>query len=262
LQRNSAVGSVTQLSKIFCMAQTTRLSLIRQLALALPMVLATLAALTTPARSATSHPAPLSGSARPVIERFLLSQTAGLPGKVGISIDTPMSGALPPCEALEPFLPSGARLWGRVSVGVRCNGNQPWTRYVPAYIAVVGTYYVATSQINAGQALTPADAAVREGDLTRLPSSVIVDPAQLNGVIASNRIASGAPLRRELLRAVAVVQQGQTVKVVTQGTGFVISTEGKAMTNAAVGAIVQVKMQGGQLLSGIVRPDGMVERPN
>lgn len=240
------------------MKMPTHRSLLRYAAVALPMVLASMAVLTTPARSA----APLSGSARPAIEQFLLSQTAGLPGKVAISIDTPLSGALPPCEALEPFLPSGARLWGRVSVGVRCSANQPWTRYVPAYIAVVGPYYVAARPIDAGQALTPADAAVREGDLTTLPNSVIVDPAQLNGVITSNRIASGAPLRRELLRGVAIVQQGQSIKVVTQGVGFVISTEGKAMTNAAVGAIIQVKMQGGQLLSGIVRADGIVERPN
>lgn len=241
------------------MKMPTHRSLLGGIAVALPMVLATMTT-STPARSAT--PAPLSGSARPAIERFLLGQTAGLPGKVTISIDTPLSGALPPCEALEPFLPNGARLWGRVSVGVRCNASQPWTRYMPAYIAVVGTYYVAARTIDAGQALTPADAAMREGDLTTLPVSVIVDPAQLNGVIASNRIASGAPIRRELLRGVAVVQQGQNVKLVTQGAGFVISTEGKAMTNAAVGAIVQVKMQGGQLLSGIVRPDGTVERPN
>lgn len=244
------------------MLQTTRLSLIRRLALALPLVMATLMALTTPARGATSQPAPLSGSARPVIEHFLLSQTAGLPGKVGITIDMPMSGALPPCEALEPFLPSGARLWGRVSVGVRCNAKQPWTRYIPAYIAVVGTYYVAARQINMGQTLTLADTIAREGDLTTLPNGVIVDPAQLNGVTASNNIASGAPLRRELLRSVVLVQQGQAVKVVTQGAGFVVSAEGKAMSQAAAGAIIQVKMQGGQLLSGVVRPDGIVERAN
>lgn len=222
------------------------------------MVLAALVVLTTPARSAT--PQPLAGSARPVIEQFLLTQTAGLPGKVIIRIDTPTSGALPPCEALDPFLPSGTRLWGRLSVGVRCNANQPWTRYVPVYIAVVSTYYVAARPINAGQVLTLADSAVREGDLTTLPGSVIVDPAQLNGVIASNQIASGAPLRRELLRSITLVQQGQTVKVLTQGAGFIVSAEGKAMTHAAAGAIVQVKLQGGQLLSGVVRPDGMVER--
>ncbi|MFZ2394175.1 flagellar basal body P-ring formation chaperone FlgA, partial [Rhodoferax sp.] len=140
--------------------------------------------------------------------------------------------------------------------------DQPWTRYVPAYIAVMGSYYVAARPINAGQALMPDDIAVRQGDLTTLPASVIGDPAQLNGVIASNRIASGAPIRQELLRGITVVKRGQTVKVVTQGAGFLVSTIGKVMTSSAAGKMVQVKIQGGRLLSGIVRPDGTIERPN
>ncbi len=242
------------------MPQLLRLFRIGQLAPA--WLLLAVAALSPAADGATPAPTPLSGSARAVVERFLASQTAGLPGRVEISIDTPMSGTLPPCEALEPFLPAGTRLWGRLSVGLRCRASPPWTRYLPAYIAVIGSYYVAARPINAGQALSPADVVLRQGDLSSLPDSVIVDAAQLDGVTASNRIASDAPLRRELLRAVAVVQQGQTIKVLTQGSGFVVSSEGKAMTNAAVGATVQVKMRGGLLLSGIVRPDGTVERPN
>ena len=221
-----------------------------------------LAILSAFAGNARALPAPLSGSARPLIEKFLIAQTAGLPGKVSIRIDTPMSGALPSCEALQVFLPAGARLWGRLSVGVRCNDDQPWTRYLPAYVAVAGTYYVAARQINRGQALTPADAQAREGDLSTLPASVIVDPAQLLGVSAYNSIAVGAPLRRELLRAVTLVQQGQLVTVVSQGTGFVVSTEGKAMGDAGVGTLLQVRIQGGQLLSGVLRPDGVVERGN
>ena len=213
-----------------------------------------------PAHGARQLPAPLAGDARPVIEEFLASQTSGLPGKVVISIDTPLSGALPPCEALEPFLPGRARLWGRVSVGVRCLSGQPWTRYVPAYIAVTGSYHVAARIISAGQALTPADITLREGDLTTLPAGVVVDPAQLIGMTASNAIASGAPIRRELLRGAMLVQQGQNIKVISRGAGFMVSAEGKAMTDAALGAVVQVKMQGGQLLSGIVRPNGVVER--
>jgi flagella basal body P-ring formation protein FlgA len=242
------------------MKKPTRSASHRHIAVTLIMQLVTAAALTPSAHSAL--PAPLSGNAYPVIEKFLMNQTAGLPGKVSIAIDTPRSGALPPCETLEPFLPPGARLWGRISVGVRCNTSQPWTRYVPAYVKVVGTYYAAARHIEAGQALTPADAEAREGDLTTLPASVVLDPAQLSGVIASNRIASGSPIRRELLRGASIIRQGQNIKVVTQGAGFVVSTEGKAMTDAAVGALVQVKMQGGQLLSGIVRPDGVVERSN
>jgi flagellar basal body P-ring formation protein FlgA len=219
-----------------------------------------LAGVTMPAHGARQLPAPLSGDARPVIEQFLANQTSGLPGKVVISIDTPLSGALPPCETLEPFLPGRARLWGRISVGVRCMSGQPWTRYVPAYIAVTGSYHVAARAISAGQALAPADIALREGDLTTLPASVVIDPVQLIGMTASNAIASGAPIRRELLRGAMLVQQGQNIKVVSRGAGFVVSAEGKAMTDAALGAVVQVKMQGGQLLSGIVRPNGVVER--
>lgn len=226
------------------------------------VALVTFGGLPLHARSATSQPVPLSGNARPVIEQFLLRQTAGLPGKVGITIDTPISGSLPACESPEPFLPGGARLWGRISVGVRCHSDQPWTRYVPVHIAVRSVYYVALQPIPAGHVLTVADATAREGDLTSLPRSVIVDPSQFNGATALNQIASGAPLRRELLRDAVAVQRGQTIRVRTQGAGFVVSAEGKAMTSGAVGALIQVKMQGGTLISGIVGPDGMVERTN
>ena len=133
---------------------------------------------------------------------------------------------------------------------------------MPAYVAMAGNYYVAARPIAAGQALTAVDVAVREGDLATLPASVVVDPAHLSGVVASNRIASGAPIRRELLRGLVLVQQGQSIKLVTRGAGFVASAEGKAMTDAAAGALVQVKTQGGQLFSGVVQPDGSVERNN
>lgn len=221
---------------------------------------------TAESSAAGSRPVPLDGEARPVIERFLLSQTVGLPGKASITIDTPMTGALPACNAPEAFLPSGTRLWGHVSVGVRCDvgqvGTSAWTRYVPAYVAIIGNYYVATRPISAGEKLTPADIEVREGDLTTLPRSVITNLAQINGMIASNRIGSGAPLRAELLSGAIVVRYGQNVRLVAQGNGFVVSTEGKAVGNAAVGGAVQVRAQNGQQLSGIVRADGAVEVAN
>lgn len=232
------------------------------LALALPFLLAGMMAVALPAHATKQLPAPVEGSARIAIEQFLLQQSAGLPGKVGITIDLPQSGALPPCDALEPFLPSQARLWGRVSVGVRCTSGQPWTRYVQAYIAVTGSYHVAAQTISRGQALTSADIVLREGDLTTLPASVVADPSQLIGMTALNGIASGAPIRRDLLRSEMVVRQGQNIKVVSRGAGFAVSAEGKVMTDASLGAVVQVKMQGGQLISGVVRPDGIVERSN
>ncbi len=229
-------------------------TLLRLLASAASASLLSIAALANP------QPTTRSEEAHATIERFLLGQTADLPGTVVIRIDSVPLGLLPACETLEPFLPSGARLWGRASVGLRCTASQPWTRYVPVYIAVMGRYYVAARQIDFGEALTSADVAMREADLTNLPASVIVDAAQFEGMSAANRIALGTPIRKELLRGSILVQQGQNVKVISRGSGFVISTEGKALTNAALGAIIQVKTQGGQLIRGKVAASGIIER--
>jgi flagella basal body P-ring formation protein FlgA len=217
-----------------------------------------LSALLTPAHGAQL----LASNAEAEIQRLLTAQTAGLPGKVTITVDATRLSVLPPCQVPEAFLPTGARSSGRVSVGVRCTETPPWTRYIPAYVALTGNFYVAARPIAAGQAVTSADVAVRTGDLSALPASVVTDPALLVGRVALNRIAFDAPIRRELLRGVILVQQGQSIKLVMRGAGFVASAEGKALTDAAEGALVQVKTQGGQLLSGIVQSDGSVERHN
>ena len=230
------------------------------------------------AYAGTQKPAPFSGNAQPIIKAFLLSQAAGLSGKIVIAVDTPMSGALPPCDAPEPFLPSGAKVWGRVSVGIRCNGAAPvaatsintpipqaqqaqqaWTRYVPAYVAVITNYVVATRPINAGETLRAGDFSLHEGDLTTLPPNILTNVDQINGMVALNRIGLGAPVRPELLRGVVIIQSGQNVKVTAAGTGFVASTEGRAMTSAAIGSRLQVKTVGGQMVSGKVRADGSVD---
>lgn len=203
---------------------------------------------------ATSRPA----DARLAIETFLLHQAAGLDGKVTITVDSRMSAALPPCESIEPFLPQGVTAWGRLSVGVRCPGARPWTRFLAAQVAVEGRYLVAARAIAPGHSLTAEDFVLRSGDLTRLPKSVVTRPEQLVGMVAANGIAPGAPLRRDFLRGTMVIQQGQTVRLVAKGEGFVASTVGKAMTNAMAGGTLQVKTADGRLLSGAATQAGQV----
>ena len=197
-------------------------------------------------------------AAAAVIEKYLQVQTAGMPGKVTISIEGRGTAALPACEAPEAFLPPGAKPWGRVSVGVRCQAERPWTRFVQAHVAVEGSYFVAVRAIDAGRSLGAGDVAERTGDLTRLPRSIVTSAAELTGVVTANRVAPGAPLRKELLRGVTVIQQGQAVKVVAQGQGFVISTEAKAMTGAAAGAVVQARTLDGRLVSGVADEEGQI----
>lgn len=212
------------------------------------------------AEPAKDAPAQNAADVGTLISRYMQVQTAGLPGKVTVRLEGRGAEALPACEAApEVFLPPGAAPWGRVSVGVRCQAERPWMRYVQVHVAVEGSYFVAARAIDAGRPVGAGDVTERTGDLTRLPRSVITSMNDLNGVVAANRIASGAPLRKELVRGVTVIQQGQAVKVVAQGQGFTVSTEAKAMTGATVGAVVQAKTRDGRMVSGVADMEGQIQ---
>ncbi|ABB09966.1 flagellar basal body P-ring formation chaperone FlgA [Burkholderia lata] len=192
---------------------------------------------------------------------FLQQQVAGLPGKTTATVTTAFPRGLAACTTLEPFMPTGARLWGRTTVGVRCAGERPWTVYLQAKVTVQATYYVAARQIAPGEPLSAADLVARDGDLTVLPLAVITDPAQAIGATALARISAGLPLRQDMLKSAASVSAGQTVRVVAAGPGFTISAEGSALANAAPGQSVRVRMAAGQIVTAIVKDAGTVEIP-
>ena len=198
---------------------------------------------------------------RQTAERFLREQTTGLPGRVGLTVGDAVSDRMPACAGLEPFLPPGARLWGSTTVGVRCSGERPWTLYLQARVSINATYFVAARQINPGETIGPNDLSPRQGDLTLLPRTVATDAGQIIGTVAVNRITSGLPIRSDLLRNAIAVQQGQTVRVVSRGAGFEVSTEGQVLSRASAGDPVQVRTRAGLLVSGTVKTgkNGSVE---
>jgi flagella basal body P-ring formation protein FlgA len=149
----------------------------------------------------------------------------------------------------------------RMSVGVRCTAPRPWNVYVQATVSMPGQYYVAARPINAGETLQMADLAPRDGDLINLPPGAITDPQSVIGMTASYRIGMGQPIRATNLRSAGSVQRGQMVRITARGAGFVVSSEGQVMQNAAPGSTVEVKTASGQIVSGILQPQGNVEVP-
>ncbi|MFL9917721.1 flagellar basal body P-ring formation chaperone FlgA [Paraburkholderia fungorum] len=215
-------------------------------------------------RAAAAQPMPLTGqqdadAIRSSALTFLQQQAAGLPGKVEITVAPAFPRGLAACMTLEPFMPSGARLWGRTTVGVRCVGERPWTIYLQVRISLHATYYLAARAMAPGDVLTAADLVARDGDLTGLPQAIVTDPSQAVGSVSLVRVASGMPLRRDMLKSASAVSIGQTVRVVAAGVGFAISAEGSVMNNASPGQQVRVKTASGQIISGIVKDGSTVE---
>lgn len=197
------------------------------------------------------------------VEQFLQTQTVGLPGKVRINVgklDSRLNVAA--CNALEPFLPTGARIWGKSTVGVRCSAPVNWTVYIQADISVTGEYVVSAAPLAQGQLVSMSQLSMVTGDLTRLPNGIITDRNQAIGKTVAMSIPAGTPLRMDTLRVQAAVQQGQNVKIVANGNGFEVSAEGRALTTANAGQSVQIRIFDGRVISGIAKADGIVEVGN
>jgi flagella basal body P-ring formation protein FlgA len=221
----------------------------------LPFLVAALALLAAPARASTMDPAAL----RQAVEAFLQVQSAGLPGKVTVTVgNVDARMRLAPCPAPEAFLMPGSRAWGKTTVGVRC-AAPAWTVYIQATVSVLGNYIAAAAPVPPGQPILASQLATMQGDLTTLPASIATDKAQVIGRTSNIAISAGMPLRIDNLRSQPVVQNGQLVKLVSSGMGFRVSAEGKAVGNAADGQVVQVRTPGGQNVSGIARAGGLVE---
>jgi len=195
-------------------------------------------------------------------EDFLKRESTGHPGDVQIQV-TPIDRhlKLAHCPNLQITLPVGSRAWGKTSMAVSCMAPK-WTIYMQAKVSVIADYYVAALPLSQGHTVVAEDLMKVQGDLTKLPAGIFTDPAQAIGRTVNISLMSGAVLKQEMLRMPMAIQQGQTVTLKTVGHGFEVSTDAKALNNAAEGQAVQVKVVSGEVIAGIARSGGQVEVSN
>lgn len=183
---------------------------------------------------------------------------SGQAGDIHIEADPVDSSNLPPCPRLEGYTPPNTRSIGRIHVGVRCLEGASWSILVPVRIAVFAEYVTTRRALIAGRAIQAGDLARQNGDIGKLPAGAVLAPEQAIGKVLRNSVGAGQPLRSNQLLAPLVVRQGQNVRVVSQGPGFAVKADGKAINNAASGDLVRVRMPSGKTVSGIAQNDGSI----
>jgi flagella basal body P-ring formation protein FlgA len=197
---------------------------------------------------------------KPVIEQFLKTQAAGMPGTVSVKVGAidPRT-ALASCPAPEAFQQPGARPWGKTTVGVRCTAPSNWTLFVQAQVIVQAEYVAAALPLAQGQPIEQGQLVLVKGDIATMPNGIITDMGQALGRTPTVSLAAGTPLRLDTLKSKPVVQANQAVRLVLNGNGFSLSADGKAIGTAGDGQVVQVRTPSGTIVSGMARNGGMVE---
>ena len=160
---------------------------------------------------------------------------------------------LAPCARVEPYIPVGTRLWGKTRLGLRCmEGSVKWNVFLPVTIKAFGAAWVIKGDVVSGAALTEADVVEAEVDWAGENSPIVVNPAQWVGWTATRALTTGQPLRQVMLKPPQVFQAGAQVRVVAQGAGFQIASDGQALSAGVVGQPARVRMENGRVMSGVV----------
>lgn len=157
------------------------------------------------------------------------------------------------CGQVEPYLPPGVRLWGKTRVGLRCiDGIARWNVFLPVQVQAFGETWVMRSDVAAGQALALDDAVLSEVDWAQENASVLADPQMWVGQTATRVLRTGQPLRHGMVKPSQVFQAGSMVRIVAQGPGFSVTSDGQALSAGVVGEVARVRLDNGRILSGVV----------
>ncbi len=205
---------------------------------------------------AQSSPAELQDVARAWVTESVKASQANVAGSLRMdvvvgSLDPRLK--LAPCANMEPYLPAGSKLWGKTRVAVRCiDGMSRWNVSLPVTIGAWGKAWVVRSQLSVGAVVTQNDVVETEVNWAEEPSPVLRDPGMWLGYMATRSLTTGQTLRADMVRPAQVFQAGSQVKVVAQGSGFQIASDGQALTVGVVGQVARVRMDNGRVASGIV----------
>lgn len=192
------------------------------------------------------------------VHQFLYEQTQALGEEVLIDIRPP-SPHLPTCIQPEPFLPNANQApLGRVSVGVRCGEGSRQVRYLQAQIDVIGDYVVAAKDIERGTLITLSMLSERGGNLGDLSAQALTAEEDIVGKIAQRRIPSGSVFLAHYLQAPHLIERGQRVTVIAQGSSFRVSREAEALENGALGERVRVRFDSREIMTARVTDRGIL----
>ncbi len=144
------------------------------------------------------------------------------------------------CEALQLSAPP-QRLFGRVSIHVRCNAPQTWALYAQVQVDLELPVVVAQRMIPRGEALTASSLAVEMRPAAQVRSHAVSAMEDALGKATSRSLRSGQVLSANHLTLPDAVRKGERVAIESASGRVQINTWGIALENGKVGDQIRVQ---------------------
>ena len=201
---------------------------------------------------------------RRVAEQFALGQIdrSGLSDIQASAASMDSRLRLKECDvALEAFATGNGnnRNLTRTTVGVRCNGSNPWTLYVPVTIEAMKDALYTARPLLRGEMLDDSAVEVRRIPVSKLPPNSLGNADELGNMETVRPLKAGVPLTLNALKARQVVRQGQQVVIVADGNGIQVKMKGTAMKSGSYGDLIPVKnSNSGRIIEAAIENEGTV----
>ena len=163
---------------------------------------------------------------------------------------------LPACEAPAAFLPPGAKLGPRTTVGLRC-AAPAWSVYVPVTVESELPVLVLRQPAARGSALTAADVDTQTRRVPGFATQYLTNIESLAGRHLKADAPPGTALTADLLVGDILIKRGQRVTLVATTGGFEVRAQGEAVADASASGRVRV-----QNLSSLKVVEGQAESSN
>ncbi len=174
------------------------------------------------------------------------------------SLDTRLH--LPACAMpLQAFLPSGANLGSRATVGVRCTSGNGWTVYVPVNIESEVKVLRLKRALARDSSISALDVDIRSERVPGTGTAYLSDVTEVQDKRAKRDLPAGTILAPGMLQAKLLIRRGQQVTILATVSGIEVRNQGVALTDGSANARIQIRnMSSAKVIEGVVDQNGVV----
>ena len=199
---------------------------------------------------------------RQSVQAYVEAKIANGPGETSITIGTlDPRLRLPRCTAPLDVLhraPNAAT--SQIRLTVQCNGEKPWTLYVPVEVRRKLPVVVAANAIARGMPMSADVLRLEVREVTGGAQHYYLDPTDLAGTAARRMLQPGEVIDSNDISTLKLVKRGQKVALTTHAAGLEVRTTGVAMADGGKGDRIPVRNpRSKRVIYGRVSGDGEVE---
>lgn len=154
---------------------------------------------------------------------------------------------------------SNAQLTSNVSVGVSCNGDTPWSIFIPVKVEIFQAIVVAKYNIPKGTLITAQDLNVERRSTRSIGFGYTQNIKELVGFESARNISEGDVVRLAHLNKPMIVNRGDKLVLAAGTNGIQVAAPAVAMGEGRVGDQIRVKnTQSNRIVDAFVVSRGQV----